>query len=71
MDTTTHRAEPSMFKCNYPDCDGGPSTRYCHVRCRETFWPFRATLPNAPEKLELPRFEYQELDFRSYSIDCE
>jgi hypothetical protein len=20
--------------CNYPDCDGGPATGYCHVSCR-------------------------------------
>jgi hypothetical protein len=22
-------------KCQYPDCDGGPATGYCHVDCRE------------------------------------
>jgi len=22
------------WRCNYPDCDGGPQTGYCHVDCR-------------------------------------
>lgn len=23
-----------MGVCNYPDCDGGPATGYCDIRCR-------------------------------------
>jgi ribosomal protein L37E len=22
------------IECNYPDCDGGPATGYCHTNCR-------------------------------------
>jgi hypothetical protein len=25
--------------CRYPDCDGGPATGYCHVRCRDDVMP--------------------------------
>lgn len=24
-----------MTACNYPNCDGGPHSGYCHVDCRE------------------------------------
>lgn len=28
----------SEQRCNYPDCDGGPATGYCHKDCRSQNW---------------------------------
>lgn len=35
--------------CNYPNCDGGPATGYCHIKCRAAIGhgecPSHTTIP--------------------------